>query len=197
MKFKIQAGSFLLLFFISALSTSAQESKDYTKSLSLQGATFNLRATNHGSINNLTIVGEYLGHKILENQREIEGSVTGAEIADLNSDGSPEIYIYLTSVGSGSYGSVIAYAMNKKHSATEIYMPNISDNPKLSKGYMGHDEFSILENRLGRRFPLYLAGDINSKPSGGIRQLEYKLIPGEASWLLKVSKQTDIKQKYR
>ena len=193
MKYEIKALSFLFSFLASITFVNAQESKDYTKSLSLQGATFNLRATNQGSINNLTIVVEYSGHKILENQREIEGTITGAEIADLNSDGSPEIYIYLTSAGSGSYGSVIAYSMNKKHTATEIYMSNISDNPKLSKGYMGHDEFSILENRLGRRFPLYLPGDINSKPSGGIRQLEYKLVPGEAGWLLKVSKQTDFR----
>jgi hypothetical protein len=193
MNYEIKTLSCLFSFLVSITFVNAQESKDYTKSLSLQGATFNLRASSKGSINNLTIVGEYSGHKILENQREIEGNITGAEIADLNSDGSPEIYIYLTSAGSGSHGSVIAYAMNKKHSATEIFMPNISENPKLSKGYMGHDEFSILENRLGRRFPLYLPGDINSKPSGGIRQLEYILIPGEAGWLLKVSKQTDFR----
>ena len=193
MKYKIKALPCLFSFLVSISFTNAQESKDYTKSLSLQGATFNLTATNHGSINNLSIVGEYSGHKIFENQREIEGTVTGSEIADLNSDGSPEIYVYITSAGSGSYGTVIAYSMNKKHTATEIYMSNISDNPKLSKGYMGHDEFSILENRLGRRFPLYLPGDINSKPSGGMRQLEYKLVPGEAGWLLKIKKQTDFK----
>ena len=193
MNYEIKTLSCLFSFLVSITFVNAQESKDYTKSLSLQGATFNLRASSKGSINNLTIVGEYSGHKILENQREIEGTVTGAEIADLNSDGFPEIYIYLTSAGSGSYGSVIAYAVNKKHTATEIYMSNISENSKLSKGYMGHDEFSILENRLGRRFPLYLPGDINSKPSGGMRQLEYKLVQGEAGWLLKVSKQTDFR----
>jgi hypothetical protein len=193
MNYEIKTLSCLFSFLVSITYVNAQEFKDYTKSLSLQGAIFNLRATNHGSINNLSIVGEYSGHKIFENQREIEGTVTGSEIADLNSDGSPEIYVYITSAGSGSYGSVIAYSMNKKHTATEIYISNISDNPKLSKGYMGHDEFSILENRLGRRFPLYLPGDINSKPSGGMRQLEYKLVPGEAGWLLKVSKQTDFR----
>lgn len=193
MKYDIKLSACLFSLLISTSSASAQESKDYNKSLSLQGATFTLMATSHGSINNLSIVAEYSGHKILEIQREIEGTITGAEIADLNSDASPEIYIYVNSAGSGSYGSVIAYAMNKKHTATEIFMPNISENSKLSKGYMGHDEFSILENRLGRRFPLYLPADINSKPSGGIRQLEYKLVPGEAGWLLKLTKQTDIK----
>jgi len=58
---------------------------------------------------------------------------------------------------------------------------------------MGHDEFSVVEKRLGRRFPIYLPGDNNSKPSGGIRQLEYELIPGEAGWLLKIKNQTDFK----
>jgi len=193
MNYEIKTLSCLFSFLVSITFVNAQESKDYTKSLSLQGATFNLKATKHGSMNNLSIKADYSGHKIFENQREIDGTVTGAEIADLDSDGSPEIYIYLTSAGSGSYGSVIAYAMNKKHSVTEIYMPNLLDDPKLSKGYIGHDEFSIIENSLGRRFPLYLDGDTNSKPSGGKRQLEYKLVPGEAGWLLKVVNQTDFK----
>jgi len=178
---------------VTALPLRAEEAKDYSQSLSLQGATFNLKATKHGSMNNLSIKADYSGHKIFEKHREIDGTVTGAEIADLNSDGSPEIYIYLTSAGSGSYGSVIAYAMNKKHSVTEIYMPNLLDDPRLSKGYMGHDEFSIIENSLGRRFPIYIDGDTNAKPSGGKRQLEYKLVPGEAGWLLKSKKQTDFK----
>ena len=72
-------------------------------------------------------------------------------------------------------------------------MPNLIDDSKLSRGYMGHDEFSVIENSLGRRFPLYLDGDTNAKPSGGKRQLEYKLVPGEAGWLLKVVNQTDFK----
>ena len=143
--------------------------------------------------NKLRIVAEYSGHQIFENQCDIEGVVTGAEIADLNSDGSPEIYIYLTSAGSGSYGSVIAYAINKKHSVTEIHMPDLKDDAILSKGYMGHDDFSIVENSLGRRFPMNLNGDANAKPSGGKRQLEYKLAPGEAGWLLKIKSQTEFK----
>jgi hypothetical protein len=36
-------------------------------------------------------------------------------------------------------------------------------------------------------------GDTNAKPTGGKRQLQYKLFPGEAGWLLKVVNQTDFK----
>ena len=193
MKCLTKASVCLSSFLVSTLSIRAEEAKDYSQSLTLQGATFNLKATNHGSMNNLSIEADYSGHKIFEKHREIEGTVTGAEIADLNSDGSPEIYIYINSAGSGSYGSVIAYSMNKKHSVTEIYIPNLLDDPNLSKGYMGHDEFSVIENSLGRRFPIYVDGDTNAKPSGGKRQLEYKLVPGEAGWLLKVVNQSDFK----
>jgi hypothetical protein len=35
-------------------------------------------------------------------KQEIDGSVTGAEVADVNADGSPEIYVYVNSAGSGS-----------------------------------------------------------------------------------------------
>ena len=35
-------------------------------------------------------------------------------------------------------------------------------------------------------FPMYRAGDTNAKPTGGTRQLQYRLVPGEAGWMLKV-----------
>ncbi len=35
-----------------------------------------------------------------------------------------------------------------------------------------------------RRFPVYREGDTNAAPSGGTRQLQYRLEPGEAGWLL-------------
>ena len=193
MKYKIKTAACLLFIFISATSIFGEETKDYSKTLSLQGATFNLKATKLGSINNLNILAEYSGHKIFESNREIEGTLQAAEAADLNSDGSPEIYIYLTSAGSGSYGSLVAYAVNKKKSLSEIFLPDIMAGPKLSKGYRGHDEFSIVENSLARRFPIYKDSDTNSKPTGGIRQIEYKLLPGEAGWVLRVKNSTDFK----
>jgi hypothetical protein len=53
---------------------------------------------------------------------------------------------------------------------------------------MGHDEFAVVENRLVRRFPVYLAGDTNAEPSGGTRQIQYRLDAGEAGWILAVDR---------
>ena len=111
----------------------------------------------------------------------IAGSVVGAEIADLNADGSPEIMVFTQSDGSGSYGNVLAYSVNNKKSMSNVYFPPVSENGTLSKGYMGHDEFRVVDNSLVQRFPIYNEGDTNANPTGGIRQITYKLTDGEAS----------------
>jgi len=165
----------------------------FDKTLKLQGISFHVKATNEGSLNTLTITPSGLsgGNEVMK--QEIDGSVTGAEVADINADGFPEVYVYVTSAGSGSYGSLVAYASNKNRSITPIFLPELSDDKKLSEGYMGHDVFTIMENRFARRFPVYLKDDPNCCPKGGTRQIEYELAAGEAGWILKVNNSTDIK----
>ncbi len=165
-----------------------ETAKNFDKVLKLQGITFHVQATNEGSLNQLTITpsGLEIVNEVIK--QEIDGSVTGAEVADINVDGSPEIYVYITSAGSGSYGSLAAYSANNKKSLSGIYLAPLEDDKKNSVGYMGHDKFTIIENSLARRFPIYNEGDANCCPKGGTRQLEYKLVPGEATWQLKLVK---------
>ena len=121
-----------------------------------------------------------------ENTHEIYGTISGVEIGDLNNDNYPEVLVYFTSVGSGSYGSIIAYSVNNGKSMSQIYLPDLSGNKQISKGYMGHDEFAIVENTFVQRFPIYNPGDSNAEPTGGTRQIQYKLVDGEASRLFEV-----------
>jgi hypothetical protein len=160
----------------------------FDQTLALQGVTFHVMCPNQGSINVLRIEPQGLkkGNAVIS--KEIEGTITGAEVADLNADGSPEIYVYVASAGSGSYGSLVAYAANRKKSLTEIYLPPLEDNPKAMKGYMGHDELGVVERYLVRRFPVYRDQDIASQPTGGMRQIQYILNPSKYGWTLKVDK---------
>ena len=64
---------------------------------------------------------------------------------------------------------------------SQIYMPPIFDNKEVNKGYLGYDEFTIMETTFVQRFPIYNDDDTNSNPTGGIRQIQYKLKDGEAS----------------
>lgn len=123
-----------------------------------------------------------------EETHEIDGLISGAEIGDLNNDNYPEILVYITVVGSGSYGSIIGYSVNNGKSMSQIYLPDLSGNPKISKGYMGHDEFAVVENNFVQRFPIYNPGDSNAQPTGGTRQIQYKLVDDEASRVFTVDK---------
>lgn len=115
-------------------------------------------------------------------------TVVNAEIGDLNIDSYPELFVYLTSDGSGSYGKLIGYSVNNGKSVSQVYLPDISENDEVSKEYMGHDEMAIVENTFCQRFPIYKEGDSNANPTGGIRQIQYKLVDGESSRILKIDK---------
>ena len=185
----MQVKNVLLALTLVSVSLYANE-PSFDKTLSLQGITFHVQATNRGSINQVTITPSGLeGSNEVINQK-IDGSVTGAEVADLNSDGSPEIYVYVTSAGSGAYGSLVAYSTNNKKSLTGIYFAPLEDDKKNFVGYMGHDEFAVVESSFARRFPIYKKEDSNANPTGGTRQLQYKLIAGEATWQLRLVNST-------
>lgn len=155
----------------------------FQKTLTLQNISFDIETTGEGSMSQLSIQPKGLETDNQEITLEVDGQVVNAEIEDLNSDGFPEILIYTVSAGSGSYGNVIGYSVNNGKSVSQIYFPEISENEKASRGYMGHDEFAIVETTLVRRFPIYKPGDTNSNPTGGTRQLQYKLKDGESSRL--------------
>jgi hypothetical protein len=171
---------------VSSAAPSAAASFDQT--LELQGVVFHVSCPNDSSAPTLKIVPAGLAIDNSPITREVDGHVVLAEVADLDVDGSPELYVYAQSVGSGSYGSLVAYAANKKKSLSEIYLPPIADDPRAAKGYMGHDEFRVVESTLVRRFPVYRDGDTAAKPTGGTRQIQYKLAAGEAGWILRPDK---------
>jgi len=153
----------------------------FQKTLTLQNISFDIKTTGEGSIRELTIQPKGLE---IDNQKitlELDGQVINAEIEDLNSDGFPEILIYTISAGSGSYGNVIGYSVNNGKSISQIYFPEISENKEASTGYMGHDEFVVVETSLVRKFPIYKNEDTNNHPTGGTRQIQYKLKDGETS----------------
>jgi len=176
------------LMLVPALVASAAP---FNQLLELDGIQFHVTSPNEGSINTLRIVPSGLEIDNSRVVRTIDGTVTGAEVADRNVDGSPELYVYVTSAGSGSYGSLVAYSANRRKSLSEIYVPPLTQNKAASKGYMGHDEFAVVESTLIQRFPVYREGDTNARPTGGMRQLQYKLHPGEAGWVLKVDRVVD------
>lgn len=132
--------------------------------------------------NGLTVVNDTLKH-------DLTGyTIANIETGDLNGDTFPELFIYLVSDGSGSYGKLIGYSPNNGKSLSQVYLPEIAENTVYGKGYMGHDEMAIVESSFCQRFPVYAEKDSNARPSGKIRQIQYKMMNGEAGRSLKIDK---------
>lgn len=173
-------------------ASTPENSPYFHEVLSMQNISFDLSTSGPASMQKLRIQPNGLSITNRELIHEIDGRIVGAEIEDLNSDGFPELLIYTQSAGSGSYGDVIAYSVNNGKSVSQVYFPPISDHPEAAKGYMGHDEFTIIETSLAHRFPIYQEGDANADPTGGIRQIQYKMVDGEASRRFKIVRITDF-----
>ena len=169
---------------VASIPESKTAKPAFTKKLVLNTIAFEITVTDK----QLTIQPSGLTIDNTKVSKDIEGTVTNAEIGDLNKDGFPEVLVYITSDGSGSYGSVIGYSVNEGKSMSEIFMPDIFDNPKASKGYMGHDEFAIVENSFCQRFKTYNPQDTNSNPTGKMRQIQYKLKEGENARVFVIDK---------
>jgi hypothetical protein len=161
----------------------AEPTPPFDKKEELQGITFQVFSPNTRSGNRLTVTPSGLEADNTPLELDVTGIVTRSEVADINADGSPELYVYGFD---GSSQTVLAWSANKKKSLSDITLPDL--DAAQSKGYRGGDEFAVVEGILGRRFPIYPDDQPDSKPTGKLRQIQYKLRPGEAGWLLKVDK---------
>lgn len=171
----------------------ATEKNDFSfqKTLQLKNISFDVTTKGNGSLRQLLIQPKGLEINNDSISREIDGSVTDAQVSDLNADGFPELLIFTQSAGSGSYGDVIAYSVNAGKSMSQVSFTAASEDPKINKGYMGHDHFSVNGSNLIQEFPIYKENDPNSNPTGGKRRIQYKLVNGEASRKFVVDKTED------
>lgn len=154
----------------------------------LQGVSFEVGVSHQASSKTLRIQPRGLLKENNPIERNIKGTITAVEVADINVDDSPEVYVFMTLAGDSAYGSLIAYSANKKKSLTEIYLPPLDEDAMAFKGYRGHDEFQIVETSLARRFPVYQDQDTNDKPTGGMIEIQYKLKAGEGGWVLRMNR---------
>lgn len=163
-----------------AAAPAAASPAGFDRSLVWQGASFRVSSPNDSSLSQVRIEISGAAQPVEAISNEVDGTVVGAAIADLDGNGAPEIYVFASSAGSGSYGSVLAYAFDPGRPPVQIALPELAPGSAAAAGYMGHDEFSIEGSVLRRRFPVYAPGDSNAAPSGRTRQIDYRLGAGDA-----------------
>jgi hypothetical protein len=153
----------------------------FHQTLTMHGIRYEVSSPNLARGNSVRIVPRGLVDNS-EIVQPVEGLVTGAEIADLSIDQAPEVYVYVRSPGDVARMSLVAYASNRNRSLSAIHLPALEDVPGAATGYAGLDEMTVIESKFVRRFPL---------EDGRTRQLQYHLVPGEASWVLKLDRMVE------
>jgi hypothetical protein len=106
-------------------ATTAVAAGAFSRTLELQGIKFVVTSPNWAGSNELSIAPSGLEIDNAVVLKKVDGAITGAEVADLNVDGSPEIYVYVRSAGSPSNGSVVAFfgqpaQVDKRDCASEV-----------------------------------------------------------------------------
>jgi hypothetical protein len=107
-----------------------------------------------------------------------DGMIDTVWLADLDGDGTPELVVATSVVGSGAYGDVQVYHRTGG-TLTGLAMPPVGDDG--APGYMGHDVFSVRDGRLFRTYPVYREGDANAEPTGGEAVFWYSL--ADSTWV--------------
>lgn len=147
----------------------------YSNTFELQGISFDVKADN----GNLVVTPSGLEATNDPMEWSVDGIVTGAEVEDLNADGWPELFVFTQSLDESKKGNVVAFSVFNGKSMGMVSFPSLMDNAEASEGYVGGDEFAVVENNLVQRFTL---------ANGNTRQIQYKMVSGEAMPALVIDK---------
>ncbi len=175
-----------------AASVQPADNVGFDQRLELQGIGFGVSSPNAATANSVTVTTTGLEIDNSPWESPADGDVVGAEVGDLDANGSPEIYVYVRSRDPDARGSLVGYAANYRKSLSAIYLPPLSDDPAAVAGYRGHDEFALVERSLARRFPLYAGDGDAAVPTAKTRHLQYRLVAGEAGWRLELVNSTEF-----
>lgn len=164
----------------------------FSKVLNSQGVGFNISSIKKNNKNTLSVFTFGLEKQNYNESFNIENEIIiDAEVGDLDSDNSPELLIYTQSLNDKKYGNVYAFSVNNKKSMSKVSFVPATKNNKANNDYNGNDEFSVVENSLVQRFPVYQTKKNKILLTGKTRQISYKLIKGEALKKLVIDKITE------
>ena len=181
------AGSYLKIN--ESLDQSQIDKTKFSKVLNLQDVGFNISSVEKNGKNILTVFTFGLKEREYNETFDIDGEeVINAEVEDLNSDGSLELFVFTNDADKNDKSNVYAFSVNNMKSMSRVYFQPTAENNKINNGYKGRDEFSLVENTLSQRFPIYDEG----KETGKVRQVSYKIIDGEAMRQLVVDGVTEF-----
>jgi ribosomal protein S18 acetylase RimI-like enzyme len=131
----------------------------------------------NASSNYFTLNTEGMSVRNEETKMEVDGAVVRAQLADLNQDSYPEVYIFTRS-DSGTE-EVYAFASYRNRSYGQIYMAE-AENAANQRGREGVETFELTETALLQK----IAASQSGQRTGDTQTVTYALKQGETSYRL-------------
>ena len=176
---------FLFAGIFAALSIQAQGRKIDTTA-SFAGLGYRVSCSNKNpDQNEVNVSPKGFGKDVRDLSFIAKGILRNILVDDFNEDGFPDLLLCIYNGPHGELGNITAIASNGNSSLLPASFPDIYTDQKISEGYKGHDEFTVLVNTLMRSFPFYKAGDTDT-PTGGTKIIQYKMVKEGDSYKFKV-----------
>ena len=174
---------FLIVANLPAQVHAQQPARKFDSTMKIGKAGYRVVCNNRGAEkNSINISPIGFDNSVRDFSFEVMGRVRRAEVDDVNKDNFPDLVLYIYSGDTLNKGTVVCISSEANNNVLPIVFPDIVDDPKLRDGYKGNDEFMLMEGILTRRFPLFATDSTGvSKPTGKIRQVMYRVGPGEKS----------------
>ena len=142
------------IFILSFCSLHAQNNK-FDTTVKWDKTGYRVICKNKNADNNEVHIATYgfVGSGASDMSFKIAGKVVKAAIDDLNSDGFPDLIFFTYDMN--DRGQVYALASFQNKTCIPVMIDDIYSVPVLREGYRGHDEFTVLNGLLSRKFPVY------------------------------------------
>jgi hypothetical protein len=156
-------------------TTIAPAGTPFTKEVTYDKYKFTVTTAGEGDQHHFKIIPSGLTEANDTLHQDVKGTITNVIINDIDGDNSPEIGVIDVS-GTDNQRHLHVFTTFNGKSIGYVNMPELPNDDKALAGYKGGDEYEFVENTLVRRFPIYEG----ENKTGKMRQLQYKLQPGEA-----------------
>ena len=169
-------------FLLISIASFGQKANKYDSTVKMGKVGYRVTCMNRNLDRNVLNIRP-IGFKseVREANLELKGRVVSTEIDDLNNDGYPDIIILV--MDATDKLSLFSIASRENERMEPIYFPDITNDMQLSKGYRGMDEYKLLEGVLFRKFPIFESDTTVKTPTNKVRQILYRVMPGDQGTL--------------
>lgn len=142
---------------------------------------FTVSSPNVPERNTLVIYSQGLESRNDTFQIEVNGFVHNAQLADINADGFPEVYVFTQQKEEKEKGDVYIFTSYRNRSYGQAFLQQLPEANTLMPQQTSVDHFALEEGQLIRKVA---AGTEGQDAATATKEIVYELKSGEASYQL-------------